>query len=50
MPRTGLFTDKEIGTSPERLATDPAGGCSCTECDNASETSDEHATAPPSCC
>ena len=46
-----VLADSEVfGTSPEHLAADPNGGCSCTDCDNANEAADPKATASASCC
>ena len=37
-----VLADSEVfGTSPEHLAADPTGGCSCTECDDATQASEE---------
>ena len=46
-----VLADSEVfGTSPEHLAADPTGGCSCIECDNATEASDDKVAAGCSCC
>ena len=46
-----VLADSEVfGTSPEYLAADPTGGCSCTECDDATQASEEKAAAGSSCC
>jgi catechol 2,3-dioxygenase-like lactoylglutathione lyase family enzyme len=46
---TVLADSETFGTSPELLAADPSGGCSCDACDNP-EQSDEKADATASCC
>ena len=46
---TVLADSETFGTSPELLAADPAGGCSCETCDSAGEGTDERQTAA-SCC
>lgn len=47
---TVLADSNVFGTTPEQLAADPAGGCSCTECDNAAEASNPKVAAGSSCC
>lgn len=47
---TVLADSNVFGTTPEQLAADPAGGCSCTECDNAAEASSPKVVAGSSCC
>jgi catechol 2,3-dioxygenase-like lactoylglutathione lyase family enzyme len=46
---TVLADSETFGTSPEMLAADPTGGCSCDARDDA-EASNEEATATQSCC
>jgi lactoylglutathione lyase len=46
-----LADSDTFGTSPELLAADPSGGCSCDACENDSEASDNRAaTNVASCC
>ena len=47
---TVLADSEEFGTSPERLAAEPTGGCSCTACDNQAEVSSSNDAASTSCC
>jgi hypothetical protein len=48
---TVLADSETFGTSPELLAADPSGGCSCEACDNADETAgNQAATITSSCC
>jgi len=48
---TVLADSETFGTSPELLAADPAGGCSCTACDNADDAAgDNLAETTASCC
>lgn len=44
---TVLADSDTFGTSPELLAADPAGGCSCDTTENADET---EPTTPAACC
>lgn len=44
---TVLADSETFGTSPELLAADPSGGCSCDACDS---TDAEKATTTASCC
>jgi len=46
---TVLADSETFGTSPELLAADPSGGCSCDACDNA-EQSEDKPVATASCC
>ena len=46
---TVLADSETFGTSPELLAADPSGGCSCDACDNP-EQSDAKTDATASCC
>jgi lactoylglutathione lyase len=46
-----VLADSEVfGTSPELLAADPSGGCSCTACGSAGEESRRTAPAGAGCC
>jgi predicted enzyme related to lactoylglutathione lyase len=45
-----LADSETFGTSPDRLAPDASGGCSCNACDDADESSKEEAPATESCC
>jgi hypothetical protein len=47
---TVLADSDTFGTSPEQVAAEPTGGCSCTACDSATEASDQNAVAGSSCC
>ncbi len=47
---TVLADSEDFGTSPEQLAADPTGGCSCTACDNPTEVSNSKDAASASCC
>jgi catechol 2,3-dioxygenase-like lactoylglutathione lyase family enzyme len=48
---TVLADSETFGTSPELLAIDPSGGCSCDACDNADEvTGNPVVTTTSSCC
>jgi hypothetical protein len=46
---TVLADSDTFGASPESLAADPNGGCSCDACDNPQQSDDKHAAAA-SCC
>jgi glyoxalase/bleomycin resistance protein/dioxygenase superfamily protein len=46
---TVLADSDTFGTSPELLAADPNGGCSCNACDNAEQSNDK-TDATASCC
>ena len=45
---TVLADSDTFGTTPELLAADPTGGCSCNACDNPQQSDETAATA--SCC
>ena len=45
---TVLADSETFGTSPELIAADPAGGCSCDACDNPEQS--ETAATSASCC
>lgn len=47
---TVLADSQTFGTSPDLLAADPAGGCSCSACDSAEEVPGEKAAATSACC
>lgn len=47
---TVLADSQTFGTSPDLLAADPAGGCSCSACDSADEVPGEKAAATSACC
>ena len=46
-----VLADSDVfGTSPELLAADPQGGCSCESCDSAEPADQQKAAAGTSCC
>jgi len=47
---TVLADSDSFGTSPELLAADPSGGCSCSACDNPQRQSTGETAANASCC
>jgi catechol 2,3-dioxygenase-like lactoylglutathione lyase family enzyme len=47
---TVLADSETFGTSPDLLADDPSGGCSCNACDNATEGLDQRSSTTASCC
>jgi hypothetical protein len=47
---TVLADSDTFGTSPELLAGDPSGGCSCDACDSPEQQSDDKTDATASCC
>jgi hypothetical protein len=46
---TVLADSDTFGTSPDVLAADPSGGCSCNACDS-TETAEQVTSSAPSCC
>jgi lactoylglutathione lyase len=47
---TVLADSESFGSSPELVATEPGGGCSCGEGDSAGKTSPDTAATTTSCC
>jgi len=46
-----VLADTEVfGTSPELLAADPKGGCSCESCDSAEPADKQHSATSTACC
>jgi catechol 2,3-dioxygenase-like lactoylglutathione lyase family enzyme len=47
---TVLADSETFATSPETLAADPAGGCSCDTCDTSEQADGQQSADPASCC
>jgi Glyoxalase/Bleomycin resistance protein/Dioxygenase superfamily len=47
---TVLADSETFGTSPETLAADPSGGCSCKACNSSEVAQDHRAESAASCC